>query len=247
MKNLKVILFIICFLFSSVSAKPQQEENNNDFLYSQEYFDYLIEYASILDFEEKEAAKEEAKRIKHEKKLKEEELAEENKITLENDESDIFKLKIENNDIKAYKESFKKEDTKTTIRISKKLNAIQDTYKFKNKYNSDDYKFKTGIEYSITDKLTFSSGLETNLRGLDQNPISKKVYFTPSVKFNDKFSISFINKMNTLTKSSDHDISFAVSPFKSKSADFNVYAGYTRNNDGSTSESINFSTNIYFF
>ncbi|MBR6298122.1 MAG: hypothetical protein IKR34_02640, partial [Candidatus Gastranaerophilales bacterium] len=79
MKNLKVILFIICFLFSSVSAKPQQEENNNDFLYSQEYFDYLIEYASILDFEEKEAAKEEAKRIKHEKKLKEEELAEENK------------------------------------------------------------------------------------------------------------------------------------------------------------------------
>ena len=67
------------------------------------------------------------------------------------------------------------------------------------------------------------------------------------MKFNDKFSISFINKMNTLTKSSDHDISFAVSPFKSKSADFNVYAGYTRNNDGSTSESINFSTNIYFF
>lgn len=237
MNKLKKVLIILMLLISCASAKTQSEEYKNDFLYSQEYFDYLIECASIKDFELKEEAK---KLNKENKEIVQQE------IKLDND-SELFKLKVEENDIKKYKQTIKKEDSKTTIRISDKFNVIQDTIKTRNKYNSNDYRLKAGVEYILSDKFMISGGLETNLRGLDQNPISKKAYFSPSVKLNDKLSISFINKMNTLTRASDHDISVNISPFKSNAADFNIYTGYTKYNDGSSSESISFTTNLYFF
>ncbi len=242
MKKFKILL-IILFFCASCLAKTQQEEYQNDILYSEEYFDYLIEQASIQAQEENEIQKQ-----KNEKEIS---LDEQQETT--QDEQDVisgnlepFKLKIENNVITKYTETFKKEDSKTIIPITAKFSLYQNTTKFKNKYNSNDYRGLVGAEYSFNKYFSVASGLETNYRNLDQVPISKKMYLTPTLNINDKLSISFYNKMNTQSKSTDHDIALKLSPFKSKVADFGVYAGFTRGSSGAFSESISFSTNLYF-
>lgn len=245
-KRVKKVLCIMFFVLSCMTAYSQEEVSQNDILYSQEYFDYLIECASRVYDDKKEEIKEEIKEeFAHEVKS-EPSFNQDNEVALD-DDTGAFYLKIETFDISKYKESVKKEDSKTTIQINDKFNVVQDTLKSKNKYNTNDYRLKAGVEFLLFKKFVLSSGLETNLRGLDQNPISKKFYFNPTIKFSDKFSISFINKMNTSTKATDHDISLNLSPFKSKSVDFNVYTSYTRTNSGASSESINFRTNFYLF
>lgn len=244
MKSFKILILITALLISSVNAKTQQEEYKNDILYSQEYFDYLIECASIADFEMKEEAK---KQKKSQEEIDLNEITpEEDEVALDENETEPFKLRIENSGINSYKETIKKEDTKTTIQINNKFSVIHDTYKFKNKYNSNDFRLKTGVEYNLSKNIVLSSGLETNYRGLNQNPISKKLYFSPTLKLNDKFSVSFINKYDTTSNSTDCDMSFNISPFKSKITDFNIYAGYTKESSGASSESVLFTTNFYF-
>ena len=244
MKKFKILALIVVFLVSSAIAKTQQEEYKNDVLYSQEYFDYLIECASIADFEMKEEAK---KQKKSQEEISLDEITpEQDEVALDKSDTEPFKLRIENNGINAYKESIKQEDTKTTIQINNKFSIIHDTYKFKNKYNSNDFRLKTGAEYNLSKNIILSSGLETNYRGQNQVPISKKLYFSPTLKLNEKFSVSFINKYDTTSNSTDCDMSFNISPFKSKVTDFNVYAGYTKESNGSSSESILFTTNFYF-
>ena len=259
MDKFKKIFIIISFClipFAFADNSAQQESYKHDYLYSQEYFDYLIECASLEKQKEEDKAKAQKKlEEKQAKKLKKE-TSEEEVIPFEEDilvgeaiqdSYEPFKLHIESYEGSKYKESYKKEDSKILIPVSDKFSYMTDTVKSRSKYNSQDYKILAGAEYAPFEFLSFSGGLETNYRGLDQNPNSRKLYLTPKLSFTDKVSITFPNKINIHSHTTDHDIGINVSPFKSKFMDFGVYGGITRTSAGSVSESINFSTNLYFF
>ena len=231
-KTVFILVFIL--LFSFCCAKETEKQGG---LYSAEYFNDLINAAEIM--------REQREGLLDEDEMAEEEIYYEDEIISEDIEP--FHLRIEQGiDTPIYKDTFKKVDSKTIIPITKRFSVVQDTLKTRNKYNSTDYKILAGVEYQPVKFLNFSSGLETNFRGLDQNPYSRKVYFSPVLKLGDRVSVKFHNKMNVQSYSSDHDISLNISPFKSKIMDFGVYSGLTRRRDGSVSESINFSTNFYF-
>lgn len=237
MRRLLAIICIFIFVVDIAFCKTQQEEYQNDYLYSAEYFDYLIECAE----NDKEEMQKEAK-IQNQNKISDIEL-----INLTQEEYIPFKLQIKQDEhISPFKDSYKKIDTKTIIPINKNFSAVYNNVKTRNKYNSNDYKILTGAEYNPVKYLNIASGLETNFRGLDQNPTSRKFYINPSLKLNDKLSITFLNKMNILNSSTDHDIGINLSPFKSKIADFRLYSGLTKAKDGNITESINFTTNLYF-
>lgn len=242
MTKIKLMFLSFLLVFSFLSAYAEEEkERLRDYLYSEAYFDYLIECAQQDALEKS--------------KQQEEEIAlEADEISLFKFEDEIsdnyepFKLRIEQNaTAKPYSQAFTKEKSKTTIPIGQKFSIVQDTLKFRNKYNSDDYRVLAGAEYYVSKYFDISTGLETNYRGIDQNPTSRKFYFTPTVYLTDKLSFSFYNKFNIQTNSSDHDLSINVSPFKSKAVDFKVYAGITKYESGEQSESVNFYTNFYFF
>ncbi|MBQ8476446.1 hypothetical protein IJ531_05225 [bacterium] len=237
MKRLCIVLTALFLLNCTALSKTQKEEYQNDYLYSAEYFDYLIE-----------CAENDAQKMREEKRQKQDEITlDDDEIDITNDDYTPFRLRIEeNSNITPYKDTFKKENSKTIIPIGDKFSIVQDMSKTRNKYNSNDYKILAGGEYQPCKFLTLSSRLETNFRGLDQNPTSRKLYFNPSIKLGDKLNIGFYNKMNILNYSQDHDLGLNVSPFKSKVMDFGVYTGMTRTKDGSISESVNFSTNFYF-
>ena len=260
MNMFKKTVLIFCFLLLPLSFADdnlQNESNKNDYLYSQEYFDYLIECASVDKQQEEERIKAEKKQaekdLKKQKNVEahdetelyqEEILAEE--FILEDDEP--FKLHIESYDnINKYKESYKQQNTKLIVPINKKISYSTELKTSRNKYNSQDYKVLSGVEYSMFDFLSFSGGIETNYRGFDQNPNSRKIYITPKIILSDSVSITFPNKYNILTNSTDHDIGLNISPFKSKFMDFGVYGALTRTSAGKVTESINFSTNFYLF
>ena len=241
-----LIVLVLAFVSQFCCAKTQQEEYENDTLYSQEYFDYLIECASC-DYQKEQEAKKQKEKDEitlDELPVSPEENRDEDVIS---DNYEPFKLKIENYDVGKYSQSYIKENSKTLIPVGDRFSFMQDTLQFRNKYNSNDYRILAGAEYKICNFLKFTGGLETNYRGYDQNPNSRKLYFTPVLSFGDKFSISFYNKFDTSNHSQDHDIGLSVSPFKSKALDFGVYAGTTQQQSGAHSESINFSTNFYFF
>ena len=259
MKRLKSIL-VICFIFSSCFANTlQQEEYKNDYFYSDAYFDYLIECASMQQQEKIE--KEKAEKKANEENKKNSDVSTDDSLELNNIEksqdfpdeilvsdSEPFKLHIENfASTSKYAETFKKVDSKTIIPVNEQFSFIQNMTQFRNKYNSNDYRILAGAEYSPCRFFTLSSGMEANYRDIDQVPTSRKLYLTPSLFLGDKFSLSFHNKLDTSTHSTDHDIGIKLSPFKSKAMDFGVYAGLTRNPSGTHSESVNFSTNFYFF
>ena len=233
-----IITILIIFLLPFSFAKTQKEKHANDYLYSAEYFDYLIECAQKDREEAPEKQKQGAIEI---------DLGEDEEINILSEDYAPFRLKIEENlNIKPYKDSYKKIDTKTIIPLGAKFSVIHDLSKSRNKYNSNDYKILTGGEFIPNKYINVSSGLETNYRGLDQIPSSKKIYFSPGINLGNKISLKFHNKINVLNYSSDHDISLNVSPFKSKIIDFGLYSGLTRKRNGKVNESINFSTNFYF-
>lgn len=255
-KFLILILLIFSCLGSIAFSKTQKEEYQNDYLYSEEYFNYIIEQASIERQLEEDKRKEEARISKKAKQNKDEEIkisTEEIEIEEENEEDIItddfapFKLRITQDRLQPkYSESFKKVDSKTTIPIGENLSFFHNMTTTRNKYNSNDYKILAGSEYTLGKYIGISGGLETNFRGLDQNPTSKKLYITPSVKLTDKVTLSFINKYNPHNGSSDHDLSLRISPLKSKAFDFGVYSSATRHQNGRLDKSVNFSTNFYF-
>ena len=254
MNKLKLIFISFSFIFSCCFANiEQQEEYKNDYLYSDAYFDYLIECASL----EKQAKDEKEKELKKENDIysqpEDEIVASDNNDTDKQDEIVVadsvpFKLRIENfsSPVK-YGETFKKIDSKTIIPVNEKFSFIQNMTQVRNKYNSNDYKILAGAEYIPCKYFSVASGMEANYRDIDQIPTSRKLYFTPSFFLGDKFSLSFHNKIDTNTHSTDHDIGLNVSPFKSKFMDFGIYAGMTRNTSGSNSQSALFKTNFYFF
>ncbi len=228
----KKAVILIMFLLLNFSCFSQE----NPQLYSQEYFDYLIECTQPKVIK------------KEEKTTKEEpvEISKENEIVIEDQEP--FKLKIENTAVGKYTQSYIKEDTKSIVPIGKNLNFAQDIVKFKNnKYNSDDVKSTTGLEYKFSDYIKVSSGLETNYKGYNQIPDSQKIYFTPSLSFKDMIFIDFHNKYSARSGAVDHDIGLNVSPLKSKALDVGVYAGMTRNADGDISRSVIFKTSFSFY
>lgn len=244
MRNKFIILTLLYlfFSFSYCAAKTQQEEYRNDYLYSEEYFDYLIECAQDDINKQKELEKQKEKEALHQDEIKFEEYSEEI-----SDNFEPFKLRIENTaNINPYSETFKKIDSKTIVPVGGNFSFMQNTTKTRNKYNSNDYRIIAGLEYNPVNFFTLSSGLETNYSGLDQNPASRKVFLSPSFYLGDKISLTFHNKMNVQSYSSDHDIGISLSPFKSKVMDFGVYTGLTRKQSGAQSRSINFSTNFYF-
>jgi hypothetical protein len=102
-------------------------------------------------------------------------------------------------------------------------------------------------EFAPFKNLNFASGIETNYRDVDQNPLSRKLYFTPTLKINDHLTLSFLNKYNVLTHSSDHDLGFYIAPFKNKAMDFKIFTGITKETNGAQSQSASFYTNFYFF
>lgn len=238
MNNLKKILlifFILCFSFCQ--AKTQKEEYQNDILYSQEYFDYLIESATIEYNEQKELEKQKAK--------EEVTLQEEESIVVE-ENMEPFRLRTQETvKINPYFETFKVVDTKTIIPVNDNFSFIQNMKKTKNKYNSNDYRIMAGAEGSVG-IFSLASGLETNYRGYDQLPISRKFYLTPSINLGDRVSLRLHNKVNVSSHVQDCDLELNLSPFKSKAVDFGVYAGTSRLPSGTHSESINFSTSFFF-
>ena len=233
------LLSLISLFFISSFSFVKADEDSRDYLYSAEYFDYLIETAQ----------EERNKQLELEREIAMEEILPDNK-----DEEVIseiyepFKLHIQTNAaINPYGETFIKEKSKTLIPVTDKFAFYQDMRQTRNKYSSHDYKIFAGAEYSPNKYFSIASGLETNFRGIDQNPASRKVYFTPSFYLNDKISLSFHNKLNVQTKETDHDIGLSVSPLKSKAFDFGVYAGITREQTGLISESVYFTTNFHLF
>ncbi len=260
MRRLDIIfLILIALIFANISYAKNDEnpQRLNDYLYSSEYFDYLIECASIerqeeierKKQEEKQALKDAKKEQKHKKNNYEVSLIDDVVyVTEKEEEIEPFKLHIRNTySPSKYSETFKKEDTKTIIPIGDKFSFIQNMSTSKNKYSSTDYKILAGAELEPLKFLKFGGGLETNYRGLDQNPASRKIYLTPELKITNKIKLAFPNKYNIHSGSTDHDIGLNISPFKSKFMDFGVYAGLTRTKEGKTSESVNFSTNFYLF
>ncbi len=260
MNKLSVIFltFILIFTCNAYAKNEESPQRLNDYLYSSEYFDYLIECASLEQQEEAERKKQEEKQALKEAKKEQKSKKNNYEVSLvddvvyisekEDETVEPFKLHIKNTIMPSrYSETFKKEDTKTIIPISDKFSFIQNMYTSRNKYSSTDYKILAGAEIEPFKFLKFASGLETNYRGLDQNPASRKVYFTPELKITNKIKLTFPNKYNIQSGSTDHDIGLNFSPFKSKSMDFGVYAGLTRTKAGKSTESINFSTNFYLF
>ena len=255
-----VVLIVALFLFVPNSL-AQSNKPENDYLYSEAYFDYLIECASLdrqeeienKKLEEKElqkAMKKEAKNKKNEEKQIEISLADNVVYVNEDNEEEItpFKLRIQNTaSAKKYSETFKKEDSKIIIPVGNKFSFIHDTSKSRNKYSSTDYKILAGAEIQPFKFLNIAGGVETNYRDIDQNPASRKLYITPKLKITDKINLIFPNKYNISSGATDHDIGLNISPFKSKSFDFGVYSGLTKNSSGKTTQSVNFSTNIYLF
>lgn len=248
-KRVVILISLVLFFFGSC-AFSQEQLAQNDYLYSEEYFDYLIQCAN----EDAIQKQNEEQQQEQEQKEQQIEIAADDSVTFFEFEDEIcadcepFKLKVEEfSTIGAYSETFKKEDTKTIIPVNNKFSFVQDTLKYKNRYNSDDYRVLAGVEVNPYKFLNLASGVEANYRGIDQNPTSRKLYFTPTININDKLSFSFYNKFDMLTNSTDHDFSVNISPLKSKAMDFKVYAGYTLNQDGTHSESINFYTNFYLF
>lgn len=247
MKKSKLILIFFSFFIFFTScvciAQDEKDESEQLELYSQEYFDYLIECT-------KPVITTKAKKDKNE--LQDEEEAEINAFE-ETDEViseayEPFKLKIENNNISKYTQSYIKEDTKTIIPITSKFSVTQDVLKFKNNtYITDDVRTLTGAEYKFNKYFKLSSGLETNYRGQEQVPSSRKIYLTPAFELSDKLSIKFHNKYEVQSKETDHDIGLNYSPFESKALDLGVYAGLTRKIDGTCSESVVFKTTFTFF
>lgn len=261
MNKLKIIfltLIILIFAQGSYAKTNENPQRLNDYLYSSEYFDYLIECASLEQQEEAERKKQEEKQALKEAKKEQKNKNLNYEISLvddvvyvtekEDDTVEPFKLHIKNTILPSkYSETFKKEDTKTIIPVGDKFSFIQNMYTSRNKYSSTDYKILAGAEIEPFKFLKFGGGLETNYRGLDQNPASRKLYFTPELKITNKIKLAFPNKYNIQSGSTDHDIGLNISPFESKSMDFGVYTGLTRTKEGKTTESINFSTNFYLF
>ncbi len=236
-KLLVIIIMILCF--SSCFAKTQKEEYKNDILYSEEYFNYLIECASIEAQEQKETAKNEDE-VVLEDEIKE------GDIIIESMEP--FKLSIEENfTVRPYSETFKKIDTKTIIPLNRDFSFYQNMSKTRNKYNSNDYKVLAGAEAGAGRLFSLAGGMETNYRGFDQNPTSRKLYLTPALNITDRISLRFHNKVNVQNHVADHDVELKITPFKSRALDFGIYAATSRTPSGNHSESINFSTTFYFF
>ena len=211
-----------------------------DYLYSEAYFDYLIECAQ----EEANTKEEQEKELSlKENEIKAFEFDDEIK-----EEFTPFKLKIEESTItSAYSETFKKPETKIIIQTSDKFAFTYNAIQYINKNYTDGRRITTGIEYTPFKNLTFSSGVETNYRTVDHNPLSRKIYFTPTYRLNDYFSLSFLNKYNFNNYSSDHDIGLHITPFKTKAIDFKAFAGITNEHSGKQSQSASFYTNFYFF
>ncbi len=243
------LIFLLFCAFFAPRSYAQKEELKNDVLYSQEYFDYLIECALEDDLEQKEELK---KQQKAQKQIDTSEIVIDDKQNEEeteviSDDYEPFKLKIEANSIGSYKEAYKKVDSKTIIPISDKLSVTQDMLRYRNKYNSSDYRVSAGVEYAFSKYFTIASGVETNYSDLNQNPTSRRAYFTPNLYITDKLSLNFHNKYNFQTKATNHDLGLTFSPLKSKAVDFKVYASLTKNKNGALSESVNFTTNFYLF
>lgn len=233
-----VSIFIILFSFTFSFCVANSTDTPRDYLYSEEYFDYLIESAQ----------EERNKQLELEQEITMDEIVSVNQEDIITDLYEPFKLHIQTNaSINPYGETFIKENAKTIIPVGDKFGFYQDMKQTRNKYNSHDYKILAGAEFTPCKYFSLASGLETNFRGIDQNPSSRKVYLTPSFYLNDKISLSFHNKMNVQSKSTDHDVGINISPFKSKSFDFGVYAGITREQSGLTTESVYFTTNFHLF
>lgn len=241
MDKLKSI-FLSIFILVSINIS-YADDSARDYLYSEAYFDYLIECANEKAIEEKNLAL----------KKETEEKTEENEITaFEFDEitnqNEPFKLRIEETSaVSKYSETFKKPETKIVIPTSEKFSFIYNTSQYINKNYTDGRRITSGIEFTPIKKLNLAAGIETNYRDVDQNPLSRKIYFSPSIKINEYLTISFLNKINMQTHSSDHDLGLYVSPFKTKAIDFKIFTGFTNESSGTNSQSASFYTNFYFF
>ena len=255
MYKFNLILIFFSLVFASCFANvAQQEEYKNDYLYSDAYFDYLIECAS-LEKQANDEKEKELKRLNESNQKVDDEIVASDYENSDKKQDEIvisdsvpFKLHVENfSSPKKYGETFKKVDSKTIIPVNDKFSFVQNMTQARNKYNSNDYKILAGAEYTPCRYFSFASGLEANYRDIDQIPTSRKLYFTPRLYLSDKVSLSFYNKIDTNTHSVDHDLGLNISPFKSKFMDFGIYAGLTRNTSGSNSQSALFKTNFYFF
>ena len=241
----KFILFLSFTLLSCSNLLAQEDNSARDYLYSEAYFDYLIECA-----QEEASIKEEEKQKEAAKKS----TSQEDEITIfEFDDTTEegyvpFKLNIEeNSSISKYNETFKKPETKIIIPTSENFSFTYNATQYINKNYTDGRRLTTGVEYTPFKNLTFTSGVETNYRDVDHNPLSRKIYFTPIFKLNEYFSLSFLNKYNFNNYSSDHDIGLYITPFKTRAIDFKAFAGITNEHSGTQSQSASFYTNFYFF
>ena len=242
MNKVKLLIIFIIILCSSFAFGHEEQDNARDYLYSEAYFDYLIECAN-----------EEA--IQHqEQEQKEETLTLENDITAFEFDDNIeesyipFKLRIEETkNIEKYSETFVKPETKIIIPTSDKFSFTYNATQYINKNYTDGRRMASGFEFAPFKNLNFASGIETNYRDVDQNPLSRKLYFTPTLKINNHLTLSFLNKYNVLTHSSDHDLGFYIAPFKNKAMDFKFFTGITKETNGAQSQSASFYTNFYFF
>ena len=243
--KLVLLLFSLIFSFGAVFAHEPQEDNVRDYLYSEEYFDYLIEMANEEHIAQQEQSEEEIS-LEHEQK--------DDEVTFFEFDEEIssdfqpFKLRIEENSkVGVYAEQFVKPETKIYIPTGDKFGFTYSATQYINKNYTDGRRMTSGVQYTPFEKLSFATGIETNYRDVDHNPLSRKVYFTPTIKINDFLAISFLNKINVLTHTSDHDLGFYVSPFKNKALDFKVFTGITNERNGTYSQSASFYTNFYFF
>ena len=192
MKKILLVL-LISSLFLPVCAFAQEEkEAVRDYLYSEEYFDYLIECANEEAIGQKELEEKELELSQQNSEITAFEFS--NEIE---EQYEPFKLKIEqNSQVEKYSETFKKPETKIIIPTSDKFSFIYNTRQYVNKNYTDGRRITSGIEYTPIKNLTFETGLETNYRDVDHNPLSRKIYITPSFKINDYLTISFLNKYN---------------------------------------------------
>ncbi|MBQ4646569.1 MAG: hypothetical protein IJB79_04400 [Candidatus Gastranaerophilales bacterium] len=235
-----VLLFFLMLSFAAFAA--DKIAANNDYLYSEEYFDYLIECAN-----------EEAIQQKENEEIKANELILEDEVTFAFDDEisdnfEPFRLRIEEKStIEAYSETFKKPETKIIIPTSDIFSFTYNATQYINKNYTDGRRITSGVEYMPFKNLNFAAGVETNYRDVDNNPLSRKFYFTPSFKVNDYFTISFLNKYNFNNYSTDHDIGLYITPFKTKAIDFKAFAGITNEHTGTQSQSASFYTNFYFY
>ena len=209
-----------------------EDEYNESYLDSDRYFDYLIERNQL-------------EKNRNPKKDVKEPVKEVNEIILE--DYNPIKLKA-NKTLKnqKYEEVYKKDNPKNSYFLSDKIELYQNSSASLNTQYSKEYKSTTGVELKPSKFLSVNSGVESKFRLDDQNPLSKKLYFSPMVNLGKNASITFHNKVDVENNSVDNDIELKVSPFKSKAADFGVYGATTRAQNGSMSKSINFSTNFYF-